>query len=103
MRKAGDEINKANEIIRKLQSDIKNFKSKLKLKNVVTLQQEKLLDERHGTIESLQIEIEKSKETIQKLENAIEHEKQDNFKLSTAIEESKKVITDNNHGNHYLM
>jgi chromosome segregation ATPase len=51
------EINKGNEIISKLQAEIKSQKAKLKLKNLVTLQQEKLLDERSGTLRAAQDEL----------------------------------------------
>jgi hypothetical protein len=49
-----DEINKGNDIIRRMQQELRSVKSKLKVKNVVVLQQEKLLEERLQTIEMLQ-------------------------------------------------
>ncbi|KAJ1343670.1 hypothetical protein BSLG_001745 [Batrachochytrium salamandrivorans] len=46
MKKATEEITKGNDIIRRLQAELKTTKTKLKLKNVVTLQQEQLVNER---------------------------------------------------------
>ena len=96
--KATGEINKGNEIIRKLQSDLKTVKSKIKLKNVVTLQQEKLLDERMAVLEEVKAEMEmvkKENEGFRGDTNSLKNEKK---ALETKLEEGKKIIEDNNHG-----
>lgn len=92
----------ANTIIRKLQSDLKSSKSKLKLKNVVTVQQEKLIDEKAIAIESLNKELVSVKELAQKHANEMEEQKKKIASLLTTIEESKKVIEDNNHGMKFI-
>ena len=48
-----DEINKGNDIIEKLQNDLSNSKQKLKLKNVVTVQQEQTITQNQDTIDRL--------------------------------------------------
>ena len=48
-----DEINKGNEIIEKLQNDLSNNKQKLKLKNVVAVQQEQSITQYQDTIDRL--------------------------------------------------
>ena len=48
-----DEINKGNEIIEKLQNDLSNNKQKLKLKNVVAVQQEQSITQNQDTIDRL--------------------------------------------------
>ncbi|KAJ3125039.1 Spindle assembly abnormal protein 6 [Nowakowskiella sp. JEL0407] len=97
LKSATDEINKGNEIIRKLQTDLKTIKSKVKLKNVVTLQQEKLLDERASAIDSYQKDIANFKEQLYKKQtdcDALNSKVED---LTKKLEESKKTIDDNNH------
>ncbi|KAK2500007.1 hypothetical protein MC885_007718 [Smutsia gigantea] len=51
------ELLKANEIIKKLQGDLKTLMSKLKLKNTVTIQQEKLLAEKEEKLQKEQKEL----------------------------------------------
>ena len=84
------------EIIRKLQSDLKTVKSKIKLKNVVTLQQKKLLDERMAVLEEVKAENEmakKEKEGLRGDSNSLKNEKK---ALETKLEEGKKIIEVNN-------
>ena len=47
----------ANEIIKKLQGDLKTLMGKLKLKNTVTIQQEKLLAEKEEKLQKEQKEL----------------------------------------------
>ncbi|KAJ1538055.1 hypothetical protein HK405_014151, partial [Cladochytrium tenue] len=96
-RKASDEIGKGNEIIRRLQADLKAAKSKIKLKNVVTLQQEKLLDERAGSIDGLQKDLTELKELTARKEAECESLKKKVDELGEKVEESKKIIEDNTH------
>ncbi|KAJ3369930.1 Spindle assembly abnormal protein 6 [Kappamyces sp. JEL0680] len=87
----------ANEIIRKLQSDSKGYKSKLKLKNVVTLQQEKLIEEKTAAMDSLGKELAAAKEAAAKHAEENDEHLRKISTLLTSLEESKKVIEDNNH------
>ncbi|KAI8816847.1 uncharacterized protein EV422DRAFT_544221 [Fimicolochytrium jonesii] len=93
--RAREEINKGNEIIRKLQSDLKSSKSKLKLKNVVTLQQEKLLDEKTAGVQAQQKEIAELKETLASTRRELEEAKGKVGELEGVVEEGRKVIEDN--------
>ncbi len=95
---ANQEIVKGNEIIRKLQQDLKTAKSKLKLKNVVTLQQEKLLDERTASQEAGAKEIENLKEAILRKTEQVDSLSKKIEQLNTSLEEGKAIIQDNNHG-----
>ncbi|RXM28105.1 Spindle assembly abnormal protein 6-like [Acipenser ruthenus] len=52
-----EELIKANEIIKKLQGDVKTLGGKLKLKNSVTIQQEKLLSEKEEKLKKEQKEL----------------------------------------------
>ena len=88
---------KGNDIIRKLQGEYKNSRSKLKLKNVVTLQQEKLLDERAVLIEAQQKEISSLKESATKKSEEIESLRAKSDELLKKLDEGKAIIEDNNH------
>ncbi|KAJ3013938.1 UNVERIFIED_CONTAM: Spindle assembly abnormal protein 6 [Siphonaria sp. JEL0065] len=96
-RKASEEINKGNEIIRKIQTDLKSAKSKIKLKNVVTLQQEKLLDERASIIEMHEKELVALKQTLSKQESESQEYKSKIDALTKSVEEGKKIISENAH------
>ncbi|TPX46521.1 hypothetical protein SeLEV6574_g03192 [Synchytrium endobioticum] len=97
LRKASDEINKGNEIIRRLQSELKAAKSKVKLKNVVTLQQEKLLDERAATIDQQSKDVTAMKESLQKKTEEAESLQARVEELTKKVDEGRHIIEDNNH------
>ncbi|GAB0192930.1 spindle assembly abnormal protein 6 [Grus japonensis] len=58
------ELLKANEIIKKLQGDLKTLMSKLKLKNTVTIQQEKLLAEKEERLQKEQRELQETGQSL---------------------------------------
>ena len=91
-------IFQGNDIIRKLQTELKSAKSKIKLKNVVTLQQEKLLDERAGLIEMQQKDLTLLKDVSGRKEEECEALKEKVEELTKKVEESRKIIEDNTHG-----
>ncbi|KAJ3115344.1 hypothetical protein HK100_001373, partial [Physocladia obscura] len=96
-RTASDEINKGNEIIRKIQTDLKAAKAKIKLKNVVTLQQEKLLDERAAIIDLREKEAMDLKNTVATLSEEAKELKGKVEELSGIVDEGKKIIAENTH------
>lgn len=98
VKKASDEINKGNDIIRRLQTELKNSKSKIKLKNAVTLQQEKLLDERSVTIETVNKELANAKEALLKKQEELDSITFKSNEANKKLDESKQIIEDNNHG-----
>lgn len=71
----------------------------MKLKNQVSLQQEKLLEERSSTIENLHKEVDELKIKTGKQSEELEQQTTELHSLKSAVEDSKKVISDNNHGN----
>ncbi|KAJ6658406.1 hypothetical protein lerEdw1_020110 [Lerista edwardsae] len=92
------ELLKANEIIQKLQGDVKTLMNKLKLKNTVTIQQEKLLAEKE---EKLQ----KEQKELQEAENLLRGRAQEVCKLQEQLEttvqkleESKQLLKTNENG-----
>ncbi|NWI01724.1 SAS6 protein, partial [Tichodroma muraria] len=89
------ELLKANEIIKKLQGDLKTLMSKLKLKNTVTIQQEKLLAEKE---EKLQKEQRESREMGQSLRTKEQEVCKLQEQLESTIqklEESKQLLKTN--------
>ena len=94
-------MEQGNEIIRKLQSDVKSAKSKIKLKNTVTIQQEKLLEEKSESVGILQKEMLEIKESAEKFRAENQNLLSKNGELEKKLEESKTIINDNNHGMYY--
>ncbi|KAL3894666.1 MAG: hypothetical protein SGCHY_005146 [Lobulomycetales sp.] len=92
-----DEVKKANSIISKLQSEVKATKSKLKLKNEVTIQQEKLLEEKSHSMEMMEKEMAKLTESLVAKQEALAQETSRADALEKKVEESKDLIRDNNH------
>jgi spindle assembly abnormal protein 6 len=81
---------------------LKASKAKIKLKNVVTLQQEKLLDERASIIELQQKDVTSLKDQLAKKQEEYNECKQKVEELAKNVEEGKKIISDNNHGRYPL-
>lgn len=89
------ELLKANEIIKKLQGDLKTLMGKLKLKNTVTIQQEKLLAEKE---EMLQKERKESQDAGQSLRAKEQEVCRLQEQLETTVqklEESKQLLKNN--------
>ncbi|KFO26882.1 Spindle assembly abnormal protein 6 like protein [Fukomys damarensis] len=66
------ELLKANEIIKKLQGDLKTLMGKLKLKNTVTIQQEKLLAEKEEKLQKEQKELQDVGQTLRAKEQEVQ-------------------------------
>nr|XP_056701475.1 spindle assembly abnormal protein 6 homolog [Euleptes europaea] len=84
------ELLKANEIIKKLQGDVKTLMSKLKLKNTVTIQQEKLLAEREGKLQKEQRE-------LQEAESSLREKEQEVCKLQEQLETTVQKLEESKH------
>ncbi|XP_073227377.1 spindle assembly abnormal protein 6 homolog [Porites lutea] len=89
------EVIKGNEIIHRLQSELRTSKSKMKLKNVVTTKQEKLLLEKETALEkcqqentSLQTTVKSKEEEVKKLTESLET-------TTGKLEESKQLLKTN--------
>ena len=68
------------------------------MKNVVTLQQEKLLEERANLIDNLQKDVSAFKDLNGKKEEECNEYKSKIDELVKQVEEGKKIIADNTHG-----
>jgi len=89
---------KGNEIIRKLQNDSKEMKSKIKLKNILALEQEKLLQDKSSSIALIQKEIDELKNALSNKEEQLKANEKVLDELRKSSEESKRIIEDNKHG-----
>ncbi|XP_041125895.1 spindle assembly abnormal protein 6 homolog isoform X2 [Polyodon spathula] len=90
-----EELIKANEIIKKLQGDVKTLGGKLKLKNSVTIQQEKLLSEKEEKLK-------KEQKELHDVQQALRLKKEEASKLQEQLEatvqkleESKQLLKTN--------
>ncbi|KAI9223730.1 hypothetical protein BC828DRAFT_436706 [Blastocladiella britannica] len=86
------EIHKGNDIISKLQAEVKSVKSKLKLKNMVTLQQEKTLDDQAGKLAQVQVEADEAKRKLGDLEARAVRNEGEASKWRTEADELRKKM-----------
>ncbi|XP_006882554.1 PREDICTED: spindle assembly abnormal protein 6 homolog [Elephantulus edwardii] len=89
------ELLKANEIIKKLQGDLKTLMGKLKLKNTVTIQQEKLLAEKEEKLQKEQKELQDIGQSLRTKEQEV-CRLQDQLEATVQkLEESKQLLKNN--------
>ncbi|XP_042317629.1 spindle assembly abnormal protein 6 homolog isoform X4 [Sceloporus undulatus] len=89
------ELLKANEIIKKLQGDVKTLMNKLKLKNTVTIQQEKLLAEREEKLQKEHKELQQAESTLRGKEQEVCRLQEQLETTVQKLEESKQLLKTN--------
>ncbi|XP_032923412.1 spindle assembly abnormal protein 6 homolog isoform X2 [Catharus ustulatus] len=89
------ELLKANEIIKKLQGDLKTLMSKLKLKNTVTIQQEKLLAEKEEKLQKEQKESQEMGQSLRIKEQEVCKLQEQLESTIQKLEESKQLLKTN--------
>ncbi|NWU86209.1 SAS6 protein, partial [Onychorhynchus coronatus] len=89
------ELLKANEIIKKLQGDLKTLMSKLKLKNTVTIQQEKLLGEKEERLQKEQRELQEMGQSLRMKEQEVCKLQEQLESTIQKLEESKQLLKTN--------
>ncbi|NXI01027.1 SAS6 protein, partial [Pachycephala philippinensis] len=89
------ELLKANEIIKKLQGDLKTLMSKLKLKNTVTIQQEKLLAEKEEKLQKEQRESQEIGQSLRMKEQEVCKLQEQLESTIQKLEESKQLLKTN--------
>ncbi|XP_073499145.1 spindle assembly abnormal protein 6 homolog isoform X2 [Phyllobates terribilis] len=89
------ELLKANDIIKKLQGDLKTLLGKLKLKNTVTVQQEKLLTEKEKSIQEGQRIMHDVQKSLQSKEEEVEKMREQLQQTDKKLEESKELLKTN--------
>ena len=92
---SAQEINKGNEIIKQLQTDLKTIKQKAKTKENLSIQQEQLIVQDKKTIEECMRQLEATKrETSNKVEE-LKLEKNKVNDLKGKLEVSQKMLESN--------
>ncbi|XP_012886845.1 PREDICTED: spindle assembly abnormal protein 6 homolog isoform X1 [Dipodomys ordii] len=89
------ELLKANEIIKKLQGDLKTLMGKLKLKNTVTIQQEKLLAEKEEKLQKEQKELQDVGQSLRVKEQEVCKLQEQLEATVQKLEESKQLLKNN--------
>ncbi|XP_014439860.1 spindle assembly abnormal protein 6 homolog isoform X2 [Tupaia chinensis] len=89
------ELLKANEIIKKLQGDLKTLMGKLKLKNTVTIQQEKLLAEKEEKLQKEQKELLDVGQSLRIKEQEVCKLQEQLEATVQKLEESKQLLKNN--------
>ncbi|XP_024426156.3 spindle assembly abnormal protein 6 homolog isoform X1 [Desmodus rotundus] len=89
------ELLKANEIIKKLQGDLKTLMGKLKLKNTVTIQQEKLLAEKEDKLQKEQKELQDVGQSLRNKEQEVCKLQEQLEATVQKLEESKQLLKNN--------
>ncbi|XP_028918495.1 spindle assembly abnormal protein 6 homolog isoform X1 [Ornithorhynchus anatinus] len=89
------ELLKANEIIKKLQGDLKTLVGKLKLKNSVTIQQEKLLAEKEEKLQKEQKELQDVGQSLRNKEQEVCKLREQLEASVQKLEESKQLLKTN--------
>ncbi|XP_007898184.2 spindle assembly abnormal protein 6 homolog isoform X1 [Callorhinchus milii] len=90
-----EELLKANEIIKKLQGDMKKLMEKIKLKNTVTMQQEKLIGEKTQTIQKEQMELREVQQSLRLKEEEMSKQQEHLEATVQKLEESKQLLKTN--------
>ncbi|XP_004699290.1 spindle assembly abnormal protein 6 homolog [Echinops telfairi] len=89
------ELLKANEIIKKLQGDLKTLMGKLKLKNTVTIQQEKVLAEKEEKLQKAQMELQDVGQSLRIKEQEVCRLQEQLEATVRKLEESKQLLKNN--------
>ncbi len=89
------EINKGNEIIQKLQNDMKSQKEKLKLKQQAMKAQEQLINQKQITSDELLKNYNELKREIEKKEDDLKSYKEKNEIMKAKLEEGEKKLEEN--------
>ncbi|KAM4722876.1 spindle assembly abnormal protein 6 homolog [Rhinophrynus dorsalis] len=89
------ELLKANDIIKKLQGDLRSLMGKLKLKNTVTVQQEKLLAEKEKQIQEDQRQLQESRQCLRLKEDECNKLQEQLRQTEEKLAESKELLKTN--------
>lgn len=92
------EVAKANDIIRRLQADLRAVKSKTKTRNTAIVQQERVLEEREEELRSLREEVDELRNKLTAAEEARKKERSRAAELDAKVEEVKRQLEDKQNG-----
>lgn len=95
LKHVGDEVMKANDIIKKIQNELSTAKSKLKLRTSICLEQEKLLDTKQKEIGQLETKLEDSAKVVKDLKLELDGQRNEVKTLKFQVETQEKTIKNN--------
>uniref|UniRef100_A0A8C8RUK4 Spindle assembly abnormal protein 6 homolog n=1 Tax=Pelusios castaneus TaxID=367368 RepID=A0A8C8RUK4_9SAUR len=90
-----EELLKAHEIIKKLQGEMKKLMEKMKLKNAVTMQQEKILGEKEQSLQKERMEFHNVKQALQQKEGEVLKLQEQLDTSVQKLEENKQLLKTN--------
>ncbi|XP_041357895.1 LOW QUALITY PROTEIN: spindle assembly abnormal protein 6 homolog [Gigantopelta aegis] len=90
-----EELVKGNEIIKKLQGEIKNYHAKVKLRNQIATEQEKLLSEKDQELEKLRQELATIKDSYRQNEDENKKLKDSLESTTNKLEECRQLLKTN--------
>ncbi|XP_072372855.1 spindle assembly abnormal protein 6 homolog isoform X3 [Scyliorhinus torazame] len=90
-----EELLKANEIIKKLQGDMKKLMEKIRLKNTVTMQQEKLIGEKSQMLQKEEKELKEVQQSLRQKEGEVCKLQEQLDATVGKLEESKQLLKTN--------
>uniref|UniRef100_A0A8C8RUR7 Spindle assembly abnormal protein 6 homolog n=1 Tax=Pelusios castaneus TaxID=367368 RepID=A0A8C8RUR7_9SAUR len=93
-----EELLKAHEIIKKLQGEMKKLMEKMKLKNAVTMQQEKILGEKEQSLQKERMEFHNVKQALQQKEGEVLKLQEQLDTSVQKLEENKQLLKTNENG-----
>jgi len=89
------EVIKGNEIIQKLQGDMKNLKGRVKMLNIVTTKQERIIEEKAAVLLQKESNETKHKEDNMLVKKQLEEEKAKYEDISLKLNESEETLKNN--------
>ncbi|XP_015194784.2 spindle assembly abnormal protein 6 homolog isoform X2 [Lepisosteus oculatus] len=95
LKSLSEELIKANEIIKKLQDDVKMLVGKLKLKNSVTVQQEKVLSETEQLLQKEQREVQEARQALKQRDEEVSKLQEQLEATVQKLAESKELLKTN--------
>ncbi|CAH8669929.1 unnamed protein product [Schistosoma rodhaini] len=90
-----EEINKSNEIIKRLQSEVKSFQTKAKLRGQVAAEQERLLVSKVSEIQRLHTELDKLRSEITNVKNRNTQIVEEHDQTLKSLADAQKTIKSN--------
>jgi spindle assembly abnormal protein 6 len=94
-RQLTQEVKKGNEIIAKLQGEVKDLKSKLKVRNMVTMKQEEVINEKGKEIDTYRNEVKTLSETVRAKDGDVDKLKREIGTLQETCEQQKETLKNN--------
>lgn len=101
VKELSDELLKANEILRKMQSELRGAHGKIKLRNKIAVEQEKVIAEREKELEVLRDEQRRAISQLNEKESIVKRLTEQLENSLEKLNESKQLLKTNENGTCY--